>query len=84
MLTALLTLTVIASAALPGLAWLGATRVAVTDVKPFSGLRLIGKLGDPGLSDDQRPTGARLDLVEIKQGTFLHRLEPVLGGLFGF
>jgi len=63
-----LALLVVTGAFLPDLIWLGARKVTVSDVKPYSGLWLIGTLSDPALSDEFARTGARLDLVEIKNG----------------
>ena len=79
-----LALLVVTGAFLPDLIWLGARKVTVSDVKPYSGLRLIGTLSDPALSDEFERTGARLDLVEIKNGCFLNKLDPILGEAFVF
>ena len=69
---------------MPDLVWLGARRVTVSDIKPDSGLRLIGTLSDPMLSDEKAPSGARLDLVERKPGGFLHALDERFEGSWAF
>jgi lysophospholipase L1-like esterase len=70
---------VLAERFLPDMVWLTARQVAVSDIQPDTGLRFIGTLSDPVLSDEHAPTGARLELVERRSGGFFHKLDPLLG-----
>ncbi|MFB9265942.1 hypothetical protein ACFFWD_22755 [Bradyrhizobium erythrophlei] len=79
-----LVIIVLVRAFLPDLVWLGAHKVTVTDIQPHSGLRFIGTLSDQTLTDENAPTGVRIDLVQIKKGGFLHKLDPLLEWSFAF
>jgi hypothetical protein len=49
--------------------------VPVTQITPLTGKAFIGRLTDPDLSDHERPTEARLYLIESKRGTALHHFD---------
>ncbi len=49
--------------------------VPVSQISPSTGQALIGMLADSTLSDHERPTNARLYLVEAKRGTVLHHFD---------
>jgi hypothetical protein len=63
------------STLMPGLLPDFAPTVAVSNIQPSEGLSFAATLGDPALSDDKRPTGARLYLIEARRGTALHRFD---------
>src|SRR5262245_2713542 len=79
----ILAVIVLARAFLPDGLWLGASVVPVSDVKPAAGSAFVGKLSAEAARAGYRP-GAKLALVQIKQGGFLHKLDPLVGEQFSF
>ena len=68
---------------LPDMIWLAARKIAVTDIKPEAGHRLVGTFSDQTLSKNMLTT-ARLDFVERKPGGFLHILDLRLEDSWAF
>jgi len=64
--------------------YLPGKQVSVTNIQPEIGKAYTAKLGDPSLSDHERPSPARLYLIDTRPGSALHHLSPILGGSFVF
>src|SRR5437763_404608 len=85
-LVGILTLCTLARPVIPGLLTvlpLG-DHVSVSNLQPEQGLAYTAKLGDPALSDHEKPTHAALYLIESRRGSVLNRLPAALGESFAF
>src|SRR2546423_9459942 len=58
--------------------------VSVSNLQPEQGLAYTAKLGDPALSDHEKPTHAALYLIESRRGSVLNRVPAALGESFAF